>query len=144
MERTKGFTLIELLVTISIVAIIAMFAAPTFSDMIAKQNLNKSTQELRALLIEARGKAVIERRNVTVQFNSSATNTDSQLNWMPSGKSVLKSGPASVIFQMNGAINSNVDLDFQLCDSLTSPKNSKSFSLSKMGVLQIITDGTCS
>ena len=41
MKKIQGFTLIELMVTIAVLAIIAMMAAPTFGDMLDKQNLNR-------------------------------------------------------------------------------------------------------
>lgn len=143
MLKSWGFTLIELIITIAVLAIIATFAVPAFSGLIAKQNLNKSTQELRAVFVEARGKAVVERRNITVVLNSSAVNTDNQFNWNPSGQSVLKNGNNSVTFQLNGTINSNTDISFQLCEAIIGAKVSRSFSLSRMGILEPITEGTC-
>ena len=56
-NKHKGFTLIELMVTIAVMAIIAMMAAPSFGDMLQRQNLNKSTKELVATLNQARAKA---------------------------------------------------------------------------------------
>ena len=52
-EKENGFTLIELMVTIAVMAIIAMMAVPSFSNMLLKQNLKKSTQELANVLVQA-------------------------------------------------------------------------------------------
>jgi prepilin-type N-terminal cleavage/methylation domain-containing protein len=76
----QGFTLIELIVTIAVVAIIAMIAAPSMSQLLVKQNLNKSTKELIHVLTEARAKAALDRTEIKVQLNSSIANTSTQLN----------------------------------------------------------------
>lgn len=143
MLKIRGFTLIELMVTIGILAIIATLAAPSFGDMRSKQNLNKSQQELIAVLNEARAKAVLERREITVQLNNNTANTASQLNWQPSGTAVLNVGsPNSIVFRMNGLVNANTDTIFVLCDK-AGGKKSKTVSISKMGTIQNSTDGTC-
>lgn len=59
-KRYKGFTLIELMVTIAIMVIIATMAAPSFNNIILKQNLNKSTRDLVIVLQKARSKAALE------------------------------------------------------------------------------------
>lgn len=143
MNKKKGFTLIELLITLSVFAIISSIALPSLFGMFQKQNLNKSTQELRTVLTEARGKAVLQRTNVEVVLNSSLENTRTQLNWAPSGKSVLKSGPTKIVFQLNGALKENSDQNFEICDSATAAKESKKIGISRMGVIQSITEGTC-
>lgn len=37
-RKEQGFTLIELMVTIAVMAIIAMMAAPSFGDLVARKN----------------------------------------------------------------------------------------------------------
>jgi type IV fimbrial biogenesis protein FimT len=102
-NKHKGFTLIELMVTIAVMAIIAMMAAPSFGDMLQRQNLNKSTKELVATLNQARAKAALERREITVELLSADENTDDTLNWMPVGKSSLKTGRATeIVFMPTG------------------------------------------
>ena len=145
-QKENGFTLIELMVTIAVLAIIAMIAVPSFSNMLLKQNLKKSTQELANVLVQARSKAALERREVTVQLNTSAVaDSLTQLNWMPEGKAVLKTGsPTSITFLATGLIKSaTADTSFTICEK-ASGELSRTVSISRMGTIQQITEGTCS
>lgn len=56
------------MVTIAVMAIIATMAAPSFGNMLNRQDLNKSSQELIAILNKARSVAVLERRVVIPPF----------------------------------------------------------------------------
>ena len=76
-NKHKGFTLIELMVTIAIMAIIAMMAAPSFGDMLQRQNLNKSMQDLIGVMTEARAQSVLTKSDVTVNFALDPNNLDS-------------------------------------------------------------------
>ena len=149
MKKIQGFTLIELMVTIAVMAIIAMMAAPTFGDMLDKQNLNRSTQDLIATLKEARARAVLERKDVEVKLNADPKdNTTILLNWQTSGAAILKSTTTSLTFNLNGAVikaNGAVptgSIDFTVCDKAGGSK-SKSFALSTIGTIQQVTEGIC-
>lgn len=142
----EGFTLIELMVTIVMMAIIATMAVPMFGDMLNNQNLNRSTEDLVSSINQARMKAVIERRQVKVQLNSTyIADTDNQINWMPSGKAQLKTGSdTSIIFSMSGLVkDATGDTTFEICNTASGNK-SKIISVSRMGSIQSITMGTCS
>ncbi|MCJ8161402.1 GspH/FimT family pseudopilin [Acinetobacter zhairhuonensis] len=157
MHKIRGFTLIELMVTIAVLAIIAMIAAPSFSDLLLKQNLKKSSQELANVLVQARAKAALERKEITVNLNTTniadknlalkdTTNTDfTTLNWMPSGKAILKTGsPTTITFLSTGLIKGvNSDTSFVICEK-SSGSLSKTISISKMGTIQQVAEGTCS
>lgn len=160
MGKTRGFTLIELMVTIAVLAVIAMMAVPAFNNMMLAQNFNKSTQELILTLNQARAKAVQERREVEVSLKSDSTstpsaNTDSQFNWVPVGKAVLKSGSnTSVYFNLTGGVCAldgstpakcipvNSDTSIEICNKSSGDK-SKTVSVSRMGTIQQTTDGAC-
>ncbi|ENW97682.1 pilus assembly FimT family protein [Acinetobacter sp. NIPH 298] len=59
--KYKAFTLIELIVTIAVLAIIALMAAPSFSDMITRKKLESSAREVAMKISEARSQAVTLR-----------------------------------------------------------------------------------
>ena len=144
MRTDQGFTLIELIVTIAVVAIIAMIAAPSMSQLLVKQNLNKSTNELVHVLTEARAKAALDRKEIKVGFIASIVDAD--LNWTPSGDAVLKSGsPTSIIFLPTGLVKdwASTNSSFIVCEK-TSGSLSKTVSISKMGTIQQVVEGTCS
>lgn len=151
MQRTKknhGFTLIELMVTIVVVAIIATMAAPSFGDMLLKQNLNKSTRDLVGILTDAKTKAVLERREITltlkdVKQNSKLENTESTFYWQPSGKAILKTGSTtSVIFRSNGLVKASTDTTFTICNQVGG-NSSKIIVISKMGAIQMVSESSC-
>ena len=148
MQRTGGFTIIELIITVAVLAIVSAFAAPSLNSMVLKQNLNKSTRDLIAVLQEARAQAVIERRNVTVSvFNASANipaNTSTQFNWRPFGKTVLRDSSATTItFILTGGVRDAVgDTTFALCISPTE-NIGRNISISRMGTVQQVVEGTC-
>lgn len=155
-KQQQGFTLIELMITIAVMAILATMAAPSMGNFLLKQNLNKSAQELIAVMNQARAKAALERKEVTVQLNTTniadknvaqkdTTSTNfTTLNWMPSGKSVLKSGSASSItFLPTGLVkNATSNASFIICEK-TSGNFSKTVEISRMGTVQQIVEGTC-
>lgn len=145
MRSVRGFTLIELMVTIGVMAIIAVIAVPSFNSMLLKQNLNASTRSLVITLEKARSKAALERRLVTVALNSSAADTDSTLNWQPSGKSALISTTTSITFRADGMVQDptttaaplSADMPLVLCDQAQAQAQySKRIILSRMGVVQ--------
>ena len=153
-----GFTLIELMVTIAVLGIIAAMAAPSFGNMLNKQNLNKSSQELITTLSKARSIAVLERRVMEVKLTTTQTaDTVSRLNWLPSGKTTLKTGSTdSLFFGLSGGvfikdpsdatkmIPATTDTNFTVCNTyINNENNAKTITISRMGTIQPTVEGTC-
>lgn len=142
MKLIRGFTLIELMVTITIMAIIATMAAPSFFNMIERQRLNRDTENLIAQLAQARSQAVALRRNVTVNLNSQAKDSDIVLNWSALGENKLTSKDTVVTFNSLGVVsNLAADTQFSICNSKLSV--SRIFMLGRFGSLMILPDGVC-
>ena len=142
-QKDKGFTLIELVVTVAVMAIIASMAAPAYTSMMLNQNLNKSARELALVLSDARAKATLERREVKVALNSTDINTKNQLNWKPAGKATLKTGSQTQITFLPTGLAKNVNaVNFEIC-SEASGSISKIVTVSRMGNIEIMKEGTC-
>lgn len=62
----KGFTLIELLVVISLIAILASLAAPSFNDLRINQKISSYSSDLFASLLQARNESLKLSKPVTV------------------------------------------------------------------------------
>lgn len=145
MQSSRGFTLIELMVTIAVIAILTMIAAPSMSNLIAKQQLNKSTRELAATLAQARSQAALLRRNVTVNLDSTNINTATTFNWKPSGKSIYNtSSITSIVFEPVGKIQntSGTNPCLEICIKNADCSQARKITISLMGTASQ-SEGTC-
>ncbi|RZF56936.1 prepilin-type N-terminal cleavage/methylation domain-containing protein [Acinetobacter halotolerans] len=76
----SGFTLFELIVTITIIAILAVMAAPSFASIYSRQKLESSAREVAMKVSEARAQAVMLRESTGVCLSSlSETNCSTAL-----------------------------------------------------------------
>ena len=157
MSGSRGFTLIELMVTIAVIAILAMIAAPSMSNMLAKQKLNSTTRELVNTLTSARSQAALLRREVTVTLNSASDQNSGVLfNWRPIDSKIvnsaltpqkikLTSSVVSVVFTPAGTVKGaalGTDTDVVICSKASG--ESKTVSVSRTGITSLKADGTCS
>lgn len=80
--RSSGFTLIELMVVLALVAIVASFAVPSFSTIIANGRIASSSNDVVGVLNYARAEAVKRGRIVRVSPVSGADWTSGAVAWV--------------------------------------------------------------
>jgi len=74
MSRPKGlagFTLVELMIVLTLLAIFATLAVPSFTSTIERNRLQTQADELKSLLFYARGEAVSQKTTITAAVDSS-------------------------------------------------------------------------
>jgi len=83
-RKSDGFTLIELLVTISVVAILAALALPSFQSSIRSNRVATTTNELISSLSLARSEGIKSTRGggVCASADGIACGTNWNLGWM--------------------------------------------------------------
>ncbi|MFX9082423.1 GspH/FimT family pseudopilin, partial [Acinetobacter baumannii] len=142
------------MVTIAVMAIIALMAAPSMSNLLESKRLDTNQRDLISTLSEAKSQAVLGRQNVSVNLNSAASNTATLLNWQPTSNNTLtlkniaadntQSSLAitTLTFNANGVV-SNITQDalISICNSRINKK--KNFILTKLGALVFKAEETC-
>lgn len=87
-QRQTGVTMVELLIVLTIAAILAAMAAPSFSDFIANTRLTSTMSQLTGDLNRARSEAIKRNQRVLVCIRNTAgtdcttTGTDWQNGWL--------------------------------------------------------------
>jgi type IV fimbrial biogenesis protein FimT len=149
-----GFTLVELMVTIAVMAIIAMMAAPSMSNLLENKRLDGNQRDLINALSEAKSQAILGRKDVSINLNSTASNTSTSFNWKAASnttlglKNIAANGTQSSLtatiltFNANGVV-SNITQDtlLSICNSKINKK--KILILTKLGTLIFKAEETC-
>lgn len=119
MKFVRGFTLVELMVTIAVLAVIAMMAAPSFGNLVARKQLDTLTQDFMLVFSEARGQAISLRKNITIKLTCPINNdkvecppnTATTLSWVSKNSDIaLTSDPIDVVFTGIGAAKQRTKL----------------------------------
>lgn len=78
-KRMQGLTLIELMITVSIAAILAGLAAPSFHSMMLNQRIRSASSDLAMDLTLARSEAI--KQNGSISMSSTSGTTAWQNGW---------------------------------------------------------------
>lgn len=110
-KKNQGFTLIELMVTVAIMAIIATMAAPSFTKIIRKNQLNIDAQDFEDKLKETRSNALLKQREQSLSIDTSVVTA-----WKP--REEIKWSPVptttTIAYNMLGLLTSTTNLCFIL------------------------------
>lgn len=79
-SHSAGFTLIEALITISIAAILASIAIPSFSSMVENNRLSSASNDFLAGLIYARSEAAKRSQSVSICTSNNGVSCSTALN----------------------------------------------------------------
>ncbi|RPJ45092.1 MAG: prepilin-type N-terminal cleavage/methylation domain-containing protein [Betaproteobacteria bacterium] len=103
----RGFTLVELMVTVSVAAVLAMIAVPSFNDAMQGSKLNSLSNNFVASAHLARSEAI--KRNATVTLCASSSGTTCGDDWsdgwkiLADGAVIYTHAPLPNGFQMSEA-----------------------------------------
>lgn len=107
-----GFTLTELVVAVSIAAILATIAVPSFNGIIANQRARTLAADLYVTIAKTRAEAISLNNNVTLQPNAGGWANGWQildvnnnvLDNHAAATAVTLAGPAAVTFRASGRL----------------------------------------
>ena len=111
MQPVRGFTLIELIVTIAILAIIATLAAPSFSNIIQRQQLNAATESLVNMLEEAHTQAILKHTEISVSLSND--NTKNYVWKSPNKTSIDAPSVDPITFNSSGFSTSDITINLR-------------------------------
>ena len=107
-RKEQGFTLIELMVTMAVMAIIAMMAAPSFGNLVARKQLDTTARDFALIFGEVRGQAISLRKPITLKLEcpndvngtpNCEPNTSTTFHWVtPRDDIELTSDAIDVVF----------------------------------------------
>lgn len=90
-KGSEGFTAIELLVVISIIAVLASLAGPSFSGLIERWRVRSAVEDLQSVLYYARAEAIKRGGNVTLEPASGGWTSGWEVK---NGSTTLQTSPA--------------------------------------------------
>lgn len=76
MFTQRGFTFVEVLVTLAVFSILGAMAAPSFSEMLARQKLNQAATEMATSMMQARSQAAAKRLPTVICLNNKNNGTE--------------------------------------------------------------------
>lgn len=122
-KKQIGFTLIEMMMVVALIAIVAAFAVPSFSRIVASNQVTSTANGLVGFLGYAKAEAVKRGRTVNIRPVDGASFNSGALAWLDSNG--------------NGSLDADEELRRQVVDSgqVTLPSTVTSFGFRSNGYL---------
>jgi type IV fimbrial biogenesis protein FimT len=117
--RPRGFTLIEVLVVMTVIAIVASIAVPSFSSFVADQRARSAASDLMTAILSARSEAIKRNSNVTITALTAGGATTWGAGWL--------------VTAADGTQLARKDIDAGRLDSTTLPAGTTSITFNGAG-----------
>lgn len=91
-SKSSGFSIVEVLVVVSIIAVLAAIAVPSFSPMMERMRVRQAVEEMQSTLFLARSEAIKRGGNVSIKAKSGS-------DWSSGWDIVYTSGSDSEVLQ---------------------------------------------
>jgi type IV fimbrial biogenesis protein FimT len=147
-RRLAGFTLTELLAVVTVTAVLASLAMPSFTKIISSNRAKGAATDLYVALTKARSEALKRNANVTLSPNAGGWQagwqiTDAANNVLDTHSAVngvtIANGPATVVYQSSGRIRGAAAPSFLI----TSPSAQRGVCTSLSGRPYVKTSSSC-
>jgi len=152
--RASGFTLVEMIATITIVAVLSVFAGPSMTASMARHRVQDAASDLRAVLVKARADALMLNGDISVL----PIGGDWAAGWkipdpVNSGKylqtheatravAITLSGAPTVTYRFNGRMRDGVGIKFNVQSSVAGISTAKCIVVDPSG-RPYTQDGVC-
>jgi type IV fimbrial biogenesis protein FimT len=152
--RASGFTLIEMITTISIVAVLSVFAGPSMTASMARHRVQDAASDLCAVLFKARADALMLNNDISVLpigGNWAAgwkipdpVNSGKylQAHEATRGLDITLSGATTVTYRFNGRMRDGVGIKFNVQSSVAGISTAKCIAVDPSG-RPYTQDGVC-
>jgi type IV fimbrial biogenesis protein FimT len=149
--RERGFTLTELIVTLSVAAILATVAVPSFNSIIASQRSRTLASALYATLAKTRSAALTLNGNVTLQPKAGGWSSGWQildpnnnvLDDYTAAPGITIAGPAVVTYSSSGRLPAGAAPMFQISTASGATMNYQCVSVELSGRPYMAATQTC-
>lgn len=107
LKKSHGFTMIELMIVLSVAAVLALIAAPSFGTFLNNTRLSSAAMQLVSDLNLARSEAIKRNSRVLIcARNTAGTDCANETNWQP-GWVVCTDGDNDNVCDTSTAANPN-------------------------------------